>query len=207
MLPNIISINGITINKKSDVQYLEHECVKNQYKYFPYVVIDNEKTPFINVIIKCPLCGNEYKISDRRSKREKIKAHFICKDCSFANQTFPIRTYLTKFNDQITYQSNLELDFIKQCEQNGIRILNGQQIPYIWLNTNRVYHVDFFLPSLSKMIEIKSNHIWHKKQIKNGKWDAKQKAAIDYALKNNIFFEVLFKEDFYNFFKTVNEIV
>lgn len=35
----------------------------------------------------------------------------------------------------------------------------------------------------------------------------KEKVALDYALKNNLFFEVLFEKDFYNFFKTVNEIV
>ena len=207
MLPNIISINGIEICDKSDIQYLEHERVKNQYKYFPHVIINNKKTPFINVVVKCPKCGREYKISDRRSKREKIKTNFLCKDCSFANKNFPIKTYVTKFNDIITYQSKLELKFIQQCEQYDIRILNGQQLPYVWMNGNRVYHVDFYLPSLSKMIEIKGNHIWHRKQIENGKWGAKEKVALDYALKNNLFFEVLFEKDFYNFFKTVNEIV
>lgn len=35
----------------------------------------------------------------------------------------------------------------------------------------------------------------------------KEKVALDYALKNNLFFEVLFEKDFYIFLKTVNEIV
>ena len=205
MLPHIYSINGVEINDGMEVKYLEHEQVKNQFKYFPYVLINGEKKAFRNVAIKCPMCGKHYTISDRRRKRDKIINKCICRDCSFANMRYPIINYKTKFNDEITYQSQLELKFIEYCENQNIRILDGFNIDYYWGNSPRTYHVDFYLPDKKEMIEVKGNHIWHKNQIKNGKWGAKEKAAQEFAQSHGYVYKILFEEDIE--ILTVNDIV
>lgn len=90
--------------------------------------------------------------------------------------------------------------FIKKCEENNIKILNGYDITYFFNGEKHVYKVDFFLPSERKLVEIKENHIWHKKQIESGKWDAKKCSAIEFAKSNNMEYVVLFNEDFSDFF-------
>lgn len=81
-------------------------------------------------MLECPNCGSTYKISDSRRKKEKLLGSLHCRKCSFNNLTFPIISYHTIFGDTITYQGNLELKFIKICEEKGVRILNGPEIHY-----------------------------------------------------------------------------
>ena len=86
----------------------------------------------------------------------------------------------------ITYQSKLELDFIKKCNKRGIVIENGPRIPYIWEDKERNYIVDYYVPKLNLLIELKDNHIWHKQQLENGKWDAKME-AVQNMIENNVY--------------------
>jgi len=206
ILPNIVSINGIDINNDSKVQYLEYYPIKNQFKYHPYVNIDGNLVPFENVYVVCKVCNGKFRISDSRSKREKlVKKGIYCRQCCFANYSFPIETYITKFGDLITYQGKLEKKFIDKCEENNIKILNGPKIEYYWNNMDRVYISDFFLPQFNFIIEIKENHIWHKKQVENGKWPAKEKAANEYCIKHNYKFNLLFSKDVDNFVNVLRD--
>ena len=90
--------------------------------------------------------------------------------------------------------------FIKKCEENKIRILNGFDIKYHFNESEHIYKVDFFLPEHKFLIEIKGNHIWHRKQIETGKWNAKENAAVNYAKINDLHFKLLFLNEFNDFF-------
>jgi hypothetical protein len=68
----------------------------------------------------------------------------------------------------------------------NILIENGPKINYSFNSKNRKYIVDFYIPSINTLIELKDEHIWHKEQIKNGIWKSKMD-KIDELLKNNTY--------------------
>lgn len=96
--------------------------------------------------------------------------------------SFTLKTYNSKFGP-IGYQTKPELSFIKYCESNNIVVKNGPIIDYSLNESNMVYKVDF--ETENYLIEIKSNHIWYDEDLKSGKIKAKNKAANNFAAKNN----------------------
>lgn len=199
LLPHIVSIYNHQLQEVDKIEYIEHYPVKNQFKYSPYVVINGELVPFKEVYLKCENCGECFRISDERSKRQKLlHKHIVCRGCSLVNKNFPRIKYTTIFGDDIIYQGKLEKKFVEFCEENKIRVLDGPTLDYYWNNAPRTYTIDFYLPDLRLVIEIKANHIWHRQQITNGKWNAKEKVAQEYYEKNNYQFLLLFNDDFDN---------
>ena len=169
----------------------------NNFKYYPTVRISNQTyfNPYLldisrNILekpnyikLRCDKCNNVYTHRDLFKLKNKIKLY--CQDCTFCNRTFKIRSLKNIDNNKITYQSKLELKFIKYCNKNNILIENGPIIIYSWDNKNKLrYIVDFYIPKLNYLIELKDYHHWHKQQIKNGKWDCKLK-AVNELLKSN----------------------
>ena len=77
-------------------------------------------------------------------------------------------------NLDISYQASYELDFLEKF-YDKIDIENGPSIPYLFEGNNKVYHSDFYIPSLNLVIEIKNSYLF-KKDIKKIK--EKEKATI-----------------------------
>ena len=50
---------------------------------------------------------------------------------------------------------------------------------YEYNNSIKTYYVDFEIPKLGWMVEIKDMHIWHKEQMNNGIWDKKKEIALE----------------------------
>lgn len=197
----IYSIDGVVLVNK-EYSFLEAIPSKNQLKYTQAIIVDNEVHKLKDIYIKCPLCGEIFHIT--RNLRERYDSNnFDCRNCYLTNKTFKIK----KNHNGLTYQSNLELKFITKCFNDGIEILNGPTIDYIFQNVKRKYIIDFYLPKLHLLIEIKDSHVWHKRQVNSGKWCAKSLAAENYAKLNNLHFKVLFPKDIDNFFLTQKEIV
>ena len=198
VLKYIYSIDGVVLNESKTIEYLPTEPCKNQKRYTPMVLIDGVKHNFKEIYLKCPFCGSIFRIS--RGFKERLQNHnFVCKECNFVNKTFTIK----KYNDSLSYQSKKELDFIKRCEKNGIDIVNGVRIPYDFNKSTHHYRIDFEIPSLKYLVEIKDMHIWHRKQLNTGKWQAKENAAKKYCEQNGYKYILLFPNDFDNFFNTI----
>jgi hypothetical protein len=54
------------------------------------------------------------------------------------------------------------------------------------------------------MIEIKDNHIWHKNEMKNGKWNAKETAARSLIDNKNYFgYYMIFPKNWVNMTKRI----
>jgi hypothetical protein len=123
-------------------------------------------------ILKCDVCNQTWRAKSLEKFKNDIK--ILCKECSLVNKIFNIRKTTNCNNDIILYQSNLELKFINWCNDNNIIVINGPKIPYSFENKDRIYKVDFQIKDV--LIEIKDEHIWHKNDIKSGKWQAKEKA-------------------------------
>lgn len=193
----IFSIKGVIVTNK-DYILLPHENGVNHKKYRQMVLIDNQKIPLKDIILQCPLCGKTFSIS-RMLKERVIKHNYDCKSCYLNNKTFAIK----KIDNNLCYQSQQELAFINECKKRHIQIINGDEIFYEYEGKTHIYKIDFYLPYYRYQIEIKDNHIWHKKQIESGKWIAKEKNAKMYCLNNNMQYYLLFPKDIDNFFENL----
>jgi hypothetical protein len=175
-------------------QYVPIFLINNREKYFPRLFdnINNVMLPINNVHFKCLKCGEMSKSKCISGTRNKCR--FLCKYCYLVTDTFKIKKFTSTKGFCVNYQSNLELNFVKWCDENNIFIANGPKIKYCFDNVNRTYVVDF-LVNKSILVELKDWHIWHKKQIESGKWAAKEIAAIKYCKNNNLEFKLLFPND------------
>ena len=68
----------------------------------------------------------------------------------------------------------------------------------------RRYIVDFMIPKLNILIELKANHVWHKNQIKNGMWGAKM-SRIEELIKKKEYnsYELIYQNNFNNILKNI----
>jgi hypothetical protein len=55
-----------------------------------------------------------------------------------------------------------------------------------------VYVVDFQIPSVKTLVEIKDNHVWHKKQVETGKWGKKEGAARKWCDDHGWRYDIIF---------------
>lgn len=190
--PKIVSIDNI--NQRDLIDKLEYWPIYyslNQMK-FTSVFYDPINNRIIKgtqpIVIECEVC----KLQSNCKHIHKYKRQYkiLCHNCKLCRKTFKIRSYITKFQKNITYQSKQEKDFIDWCEENNIIIENGPNIEYIFEGKKHIYRVDFLLSKLNYLIEIKDNHIWHQKQIESGKWAAKEDAVFD-QINNNVYSKYL----------------
>lgn len=188
-------IKGIGNNKITDLSGWSYEpCYKvfNQTKYTPMMIQRNtevvEKPLYIS--FACENCECIFIHRDLEVIKNKIK--IFCKECSFTNKIFALRRHKMTNGESIYWQSIPEKRFIEWCEENSIPIKNGPRISYEFDNKQRTYRVDFELPTKKMLIEIKDNHCWHKQQVANGKFAAKEQAALDWASQNGYIYTVVF---------------
>ena len=188
--------NVLTGGKKLELIIAEPSA--NSKKYSQHVLIDGEDHRLKDINLKCQCCGKVFHIT-RQLKERALNNNTYCKYCGLSNISFSVK----KYDDNLTYQSNQELTFIEKCKQRGILIVDGPSVPYEYEGRLHFYNVDFSLPEKQMLVEIKDNHVWHKKQVESGKWEAKESSAIEYAKENGYTYHLLFPEDIDNFFKTV----
>ena len=191
----IISIHNRKFIMNDDFIYYPCVSISNQTRFSPYLYskTNNNIEKIVNIEFICENCNNIFFTKDLHSHKNKIKA--LCKDCNFTNNIFKIRTYKNLANETICYQSKFELKFIRYCNENKILLINGPKIKYNNSNNTKIstYRIDFAIPKLNLLIEIKDNHIWHKEQIKNGKWDDKVKGVENFLQNKMEYNNIVYK--------------
>ena len=125
---------------------------------------------------KCEVCDGTFPIKNLHSLKNKYKV--MCKDCSLCRNTFKRRTMCNMLEEKVIVQSKQEINFVKWCNEHNVLVRNGPKLKYWWKEKEHIYHLDFELPELDWLIEIKDNHVWHKEQVDNGKWAAKEAVAL-----------------------------
>ena len=83
-------------------------------------------------------------------------------------------------NTIILYRGSYELDFLEKFYTIYPDLINANSIKYRYKSKNRIYHPDFFIPSLNLIIEIKNSYLL-KRDYKIIK--AKEKAVINSGFK------------------------
>ena len=163
----------------ADWEYVPYYRIWNQTRYTPMLIhrasSSIEKPSYVQW--RCEGCESLFTNRDLEVQKNRLK--ILCADCGFCNRTFKVRTMSTPWDAKVRYQSVQEKRWVEWCVEQGIRIVNGPNISYEHEGEKkkRTYKVDFQIPSLRTLIEIKDNHIWHKRQIENGKWGKKEDVA------------------------------
>lgn len=194
----IISILNDKFKMDDDLIYYPIVSISNQTRFSPYLysISRNCLEKIHHIKIKCDNCNSHFISKDLHSHKNRIKA--FCKDCNLTNNIFKLRTYHNIANEKIIYQSKFELKFIRLCNDKKIYIINGPKVEYYFNNKKCTYKIDFAIPKLNYLIEIKDNHIWHREQINNGKWGEKIKGVENYIKNNEIYtkFLVIFPKNY-----------
>lgn len=160
-------------------QYLPFVKVNNSVKYIPRM-LDTMTDKFEKleyVTWKCQICENVFTNRDWHIQKPNVDKGILCHDCSFCNRIFKPRLAKTFFGASIRFQSNPEKGMIDFCNANHIVIENGPVLEYFWNKKTRRYFVDFCLPEFGIWLEIKDYHHWHRENLANGKWQAKENVA------------------------------
>ena len=192
----ILSIQNKKFSMTDDFKYYPCVSISNQTRFCPYLYskINNNIEKIVNIELKCDNCNNNFISKDLHSHKNKIKA--LCKDCNLTNNIFKIRTYKNLANETICYQSKFELKFIRYCNENKITVINGPKIEYNRSNSKKIhtYKIDFAIPKLKLLIEIKDNHIWHKEQVQSGKWEEKVNGVEKFLQNNSTYGNVVYEK-------------
>ncbi len=188
----IKSVNHRKLTNINDWEYMPYYKIFNQSKYTPMLINKSlnqiEKPQY--VAFDCENCGEEFCHRDLEIVKNKLKIY--CKECSFTNKTFKLRTMKLKNGNTIKWQSTQEKRFIEWCDMNEIAIKNGPRLEYMFGEKTHKYHVDFELPDLKYLIEIKDNHCWFKQQVKSGKQHEKDTAANNWCKTNEYTYSIVF---------------
>lgn len=188
----IVSIGNRKITDITQFVYIPAFKVFNQTRFTPMLVDFEhnliEKPYYIEYI--CEGCECTFINRDLEVRKNKYKT--LCRECSFCNKIFKRRSYKMPNGNTIIYQSGPELQFIKWCNENSVKIENGPQIKYEFDGKPRKYSVDFCLPDIKMLIEIKDNHIWHIRQVETGKWPAKERCAIAWGEEHGYTYTIMY---------------
>jgi predicted RNA-binding Zn-ribbon protein involved in translation (DUF1610 family) len=193
----IRSIGNGKITDLSTWKYIFNYRVFNQSKYTPMLIQGDLVEKPLYITFDCENCGNIYVHRDIEVVKNKLK--MLCQSCSLTNRTFRLRNMILKNGSSILWQSQQEKRFIDWCEENMIEIKNGPSISYIWNGNQHTYRVDFELPTLKYLVEIKDNHCWHIEQVKSGKFGEKESAAKQWCAEHGYIFEVVYPKTLQEF--------
>jgi len=188
----IVKIDDENISDSTKIKYFRFIKNTNQTKYSSKVLINDkfhllDKCEFI-----CQLCNEKF---TGRNIIDKYKNGILCKQCSFSNKTFSFKYFFNVHGEKVIYQSNPELKLLKYFNELGIIIKNGPRLRYTFDGKERIYKVDFEIPNLKKLIEVKDMHIWHKRELESGKWQAKESSAIKWSQENDYKFYLIHDVD------------
>lgn len=203
----IISFQSKQFTDISNFRYYPFIKCHNQSVFIPMLYNANkdslEKIQYIEY--KCEKCNSNFINRDLYIQKKRYKIY--CKACMFCNNTFKVKQIKNCNNENITYQSNLELNFVNFCNNNKIELQNGQKIPYEWNDKKRNYIVDFYIPQIKHLIELKDDHIWHKTQIKNGMWDSKIKGVDNFLQETGYKYMLIFPKNYTQCTKTILDMI
>lgn len=119
------------------------------------IKIQKENTCLRNYGTKAGFCQLE---KVKKIWLEKYGVENPAQNISIINKGFKTRMQLDNYKDtDLTYQGSYELDFLNKFSDKFI-IENSPSIKYVVNRKNKVYHADFYIPSLNLIVEIKSSY-------------------------------------------------
>lgn len=184
IVKNIVSFCDGDKTEIDDYDFWPIFKVNNQMRFSSVLYSKSLDTIFKaeKPVILCDNCGETWRAKSIEQFKNCYK--ILCHDCKLCNKIFKLRPIKNCLDNTILYQSKLEEKFINWCNLNNIVVINGPNVYFDFNDKNRKYKVDFRIKDV--LIEIKDYHIWHKKQILSGIWEAKVMAAWKYVGDNKL---------------------
>lgn len=192
--------------------FVYYPCVRvaNQTMFHPYMYDTQrdmlEKLQYI--AYRCDGCHCTFVNRDLHVQKNRWK--LLCQTCTFTNDTFKLRQIKNCRGANLLYQSKLEKKFVEALNEAGVEVVNGPRVVYEWNGSPHTYRVDFMIPQLDMVLELKGEHHWHKQQVANGKWAAKEEAAIKYCADHGYTYHLVFSKNYMqcirNILKRANKI-
>jgi len=176
---SVVSINGYDL-KNLDYTYIPYAKTFNENAFAPKIVIDGKIQSIQKMECMCKICGNPYSFHFKKKDTVRRKTKNICRNCMeyyLVNSTWKVQDTVNCIGEKVTYQSSIELEFINLCNRHGIVVVDGPVLDYEFKGVQRKYHVDFFIPCLNELIEIKAMHKFQRDDIASGKFQAKCNVA------------------------------
>jgi hypothetical protein len=179
VMASLVSLhNGnIPCERLAKCEYWDVYPSHNQMRFSP-VFFDSINCEVIRItqpVMKCEQCDTQWRCKDL--KPIVTAQRILCPSCKLCRRTFKIRGTLNINGDKVVYQSRPEYEFITWCKENNIVVVNGPCVPYSFQNKKRIYKVDFMLPCIKYLVEVKDDHCWHKFQVQSGQWDCKMSSV------------------------------
>ena len=134
--------------------------------------------------VSCSLQNNKVHEKSIKTMLEKYGVENPIQNKEISERIFKTSFKLRKFrNTDLWYQGTYELDFLEKFYDKCPDIQRGPSIKYNYLNKERIYLSDFFIPSLNLIIEIKNKYLFNrdKKMIKE-KEKAVEKMGYKYII-------------------------
>jgi len=135
------------------------------------IKIKKEETCIERYGIKSMLC-------DQKEKEEGMIKKYGVKhamhNAVIYDKNFKSQINVKKFKDtNLWYQGSYELDFLEKYYDKYQDIKRGPYIKYLYKGEKKIYHPDFYIPSLNLIVEIKSSYYFKRdKYIINKKKEA-----------------------------------
>jgi hypothetical protein len=117
----------------------------------------------------CQECDAVFSLINIHSLKNKHKV--LCKDCSTSRNTFAKRYLVNVRGDKVSVQSREEVKFVNWCNEHGVVVVNGPCLTYIWKGEECTYRVNFELPDVQWLVEVR------KQSMQGGKGVAKEAVA------------------------------
>ena len=149
---------NIDVRKKALKTFLKNWGVENPSQS-PEIKIKKEETCLKHFGVKNP---NQSKEIQEKSKQTCLKTYgfeYPNQNVEQFNKGRKTRMQIHPYkNTHLTYQGTFELHFI-DTYYGKIDIENGISVPYFFNDMWKIYHTDYFIPSLNLAIEIKNLYL------------------------------------------------
>lgn len=160
----------------------EDMCIPSEMVYWPVwkvptkmrytSVLYNPKTDLVDKIgrvsCQCQECDALFSVNNIHSLKNRYRV--LCKECSGSRNSFCKKTVTNMRGDKVLVHSKEEVQFVNWCNEHGVVVINGPSLTYIWKDKECTYRVNFELPELGWLVEVREQPV-------GGKWSAKEGVA------------------------------
>jgi len=138
----------------------------NKKRYGSENILNNtkkrEETCIKRYGVKNPVQNEKIWEKIKNTNKERYGVEFPNQNKEIFDKGFKMRVQTKQYKEtNLTYQGSFELDFLNKYYEKII-IEKGPPIKYFFDNKNKIYHSDFFIPSLNLVIEIKNSYHYKK---------------------------------------------
>ena len=138
-----------------------------------------EKTNIEQYGVKCSFSMPYVKNKIKTTNIKKYGVEYVIQNSLIFNKQQKKQYGANSYNENLYYRGTYEKDFLDNFYK-ILDITQGIPIKYIYDNKRRIYHSDFFIPSLNLIIEIKNSWLAKKDKLII---EAKRNACISQGYK------------------------